>query len=96
MDVDFTVLCLCYIKKLQLLVVKKKKNYDLLHYTSIFMSSKSVSQIFKILFQTGDTDIFVRFGFFFSRHVQLKSCFSDEKTSSVKSETHFSRETIEN
>ena len=75
---------------------KKKLNYDLLHYTSIFMSSKSVSQIFKILFQTGDTDIFVRCGFFFSRHVQLKSCFSDEKTSSVKSETHFSRETIEN
>ena len=56
------------------------------------MSSKSVSQIFKILFQTGDS-IFVLRGVFFSRYVQLKN--SDEKTSVVKSETHFSREAIE-
>ena len=58
---------------------KKILNYDLLHYTSIFMSSKSVSQIFKILFQTGDINIFVLRGVFFSRYVQLKSSFSDEK-----------------
>ena len=51
------------------------------------MSSKSVSQIFKILFQTGDINIFVLCGVFFSRYVQLKSSFSDEKkTSVVKSE----------
>ena len=43
------------------------------------MSSKSVSQIFKILFQSGDIDIFVLSGFFFRRYVQLKSSFSDEK-----------------
>ena len=43
------------------------------------MSSKSVSQIFKILFQTGDINIFVLRGVFFSRYVQLKSSFSDEK-----------------
>ena len=43
------------------------------------MSSKSVSQIFKILFQTGDINIFVLRGAFFSRYVQLKSSFSDEK-----------------
>ena len=40
------------------------------------MSSESVSQIFKILFQTGDTNLR---GVFFSRYVQLKSSFSEEK-----------------
>ena len=59
------------------------------------MSSKSVSQIFKILFQTGDINIFVLRGVFFSRYVQLKSSFSDKKVSAVKSETHFSRQAIE-
>ena len=43
------------------------------------MSSKSVFQIFKILFQTGDINIFVLRGVFFSRYVQLKSSFSHEK-----------------
>ena len=43
------------------------------------MSSKSVSQIFKILFQTGGINTFVLRGVFFSRYVQLKSSFSDEK-----------------
>ena len=43
------------------------------------MSSKSVSQIFKILFQTGDINIFVLRGVFFSRYVRLKSSFSNEK-----------------
>ena len=54
------------------------------------MSSKSFSQIFKILFQTEDINTFVLRGVFFSRYVQLKSSFSDEKTSAVKSETRFS------
>ena len=43
------------------------------------MSSKSVSKIFKILFQTGDINIFVLRGVFFSRNAQLKNSFSDEK-----------------
>ena len=43
------------------------------------MSSKSVSQIFKILFQTGDINTFVLRGAFFGRYVQLKSSFSDKK-----------------
>ena len=43
------------------------------------MSSKSVSQIYKILFQTGDINIFALRSVFFSRYVQLKSSFSDEK-----------------
>ena len=60
------------------------------------MSSKSVCQIFKILFQTGDINIFVLRGVFFNRYVQLNSSFSDKKTSVVKSETYFSREAFEN
>ena len=32
-----------------------------------------MSQIFKILFQTGDINIFVLCGVFFCRHVPLKS-----------------------
>ena len=58
------------------------------------MSSKSVSQIFKILFQTGDINFFVLRGVFFSRYVQLKSSFSDKKISAGKS--NFCREAIEN
>ena len=60
------------------------------------MSSKSVSQIFKILSQTVDINIFVLRAVSFSRYVQLKSSFSDEKTSAAKSETPFSREAIGN
>ena len=43
-----------------------------------------------------DINIFVLRGVSFSRYVQLKSSFSDEKTSAVKSETYFSREAIAN
>ena len=43
------------------------------------MSSKSVSQIFKVLFQTGNINTFVLRGVFFSIYVQLKNSFSDEK-----------------
>ena len=58
------------------------------------MSSKSTSQVFKILFHTGDINIFVLHGVLFSRYAKLKSILSDEKTSTVKSETRFSREAI--
>ena len=54
-----------------------------------------MSQIFKILFQIGDINNFILCSVFFSRYVQLKSFFPDEKTA-VKSETHFSRKAIEN
>ena len=60
------------------------------------MNSKSASQIFKILFQTGDINIFLFRGVFFCRYVQLKNSFSGKKTSAVKSETHFRRDAIEN
>ena len=46
------------------------------------MSSKSVSQNFKILFQTEDINIFVLRGVFISRFLQLKSSFSEEKSTS--------------
>ena len=42
------------------------------------MSSKSMSQTYKILLQTGDINIFVLRGVLFS-NVQLKSSFSNEK-----------------
>ena len=58
------------------------------------MSSKSVSQIFKTLFQTGDINIFVLRCVFFSRYVQLKSSFSVEKNIKMKFETRFSREAV--
>ena len=60
------------------------------------MRSKSVSQIFEVLIQTRDINVFVLGGVFFSRYVQLNSSFSEEKTSAVKSKTNFSREVIEN
>ena len=54
-----------------------------------------MSQVFKILFQTGDINIFVLRGAFFIRYVQLKSSFSDKKN--ISSEIwQFSREAIEN
>ena len=59
------------------------------------MSSKAqklLLKFLKIFLQTGDTNIFVLRGVFCSRYVQLKSSFSEDKTSAVKSETHLSRE----
>ena len=53
-------------------------------------------KVFKILLQTGGINIFVLHGVFFSRYVGLICSFTDKKTSAVKSETHFSREAIEN
>ena len=55
-----------------------------------------MSQIFEVLIQTRDINVFVLGGVFFSRYVQLNSSFSEEKTSAVKSKTNFSREVIEN
>ena len=46
---------------------------------SCYIYEISVSEIFKILFQTGDINIFVLRGVFFSGYVQLESSFSDEK-----------------
>ena len=43
------------------------------------MTSKKVPQIFKVLFQTGDINIFALSGVFFSRYVRLKSSFPGEK-----------------
>ena len=51
-------------------------NQFFLHCISVFMSSKIMYQIFKILFHTGEIDIFVLSGVvFFSKYIQLKSFF---------------------
>ena len=60
------------------------------------MISKSVSQIFKILFQTGDIDIFVLCGVFLLDMFNNKDPFLTKKATPVKFETRFSRETINN
>ena len=66
----------------------------LLHCTSVL--AQKVFQIFKILFQTEDINIFAVLGVLSSRYVQLKSPFLTKKISAVKSETYFSREAIGN
>ena len=58
------------------------------------MISKNVSQIFKILFQTGNSNISVLRGVLLNRFAQLKSYFSEENTSAVKSEPQFCIEAI--
>ena len=55
-----------------------------------------MSQICRALFQTGDINVFVLLGLFFSRYVQLKNSFSDEKNINGEIKTHFSRKAIEN
>ena len=75
---------------------KKIVKIFLKHCASICMTSKYLSQTFKILFQTGDINIFVLSCVFFSRYIKLKSFFSDEEKIVVKSETYFSREVIKN
>ena len=49
-----------------------------------YLYELKVSQVFKILFQTGDINIFVLRDVFFSRYVQLESSISDEKNISVE------------
>ena len=63
LDVAFAARFLCYFQKLQLLVIKKIEIIFSAR-ICIFMSSKSMPQIFKILFQTGDINNFVFFGVF--------------------------------
>ena len=74
----FWALFLCYFQKLHFLVIR---NFEIIFaaLTSICVSSKGVSQIFKILYQTGDISNFVLSHVFLSRYVQLKSSFSDEE-----------------
>ena len=60
------------------------------------MTSKKVSSIFKILFKTGELNISVLHGVFFSRYVPLKSSFSDEKNIRGEIWGKFSSEATEN
>ena len=70
LGVAFAVPFLCYFqKKIELISAAL---YFYLCELKMYVS------IFKILFQTGDINILVLRGVFFSRYVQLKSTFSDE------------------
>ena len=60
------------------------------------MSSKSVSQVIKILFRTGDINIFVLLGVILGNMFNYKAPFLTKNTSAVKSEKHFNREAIQN
>ena len=63
----------------------QKKNWIIFAALYFYLCElKSVSQTFEILFQTGDINIFVLCGVFFSIYVWLKSCFSNEKNISSK------------
>ena len=66
------------------LYCKKHLSQFFLHCTSIVINSKTVSQVFNILFQTKDINIFVLRCVLFSRYVQLKTSFSDEKNISIE------------
>ena len=78
LGVVFEVPFLCYFQKLQFLVVKKFwTNFCCI--VLLYLWAQKVSQIFKILFQTRDINIFDLHGVVFSRYVQLKSSFFDEK-----------------
>ena len=60
-----------------------------------YLSSESVPQSFKILFQTGNINIFDIRDVFFRRYMfNLKAPFLTKKASAVKSETKFSTEAI--
>ena len=78
LGVAFAVPFWCYFQKLQLLVVKIFEQIFCC-IALLYLWAQKVSQFFKILFQIGDINIFVLRGIFFSRYVQLKSSFSDEK-----------------
>ena len=60
------------------------------------MSSKTMSQIFEILFQTRDINIFVLRSVLLVDMFNWKAPFLTKKTSVVKSETYFSREATKN
>ena len=74
----------CHFRKLQLLVIKNSLKLLLLHSSSICISSNRVSQIFKTLFRSRNINIFVLRAVFFSRHVQVKSFFSNVKNISAE------------
>ena len=74
----FAIPFLCYLQTLQLVVVNKNWN-NFCCITLKFVWPQKVSQIFKILFQTGDINIFFLRGVLFSKYVLLNSSFSDEK-----------------
>ena len=93
LGVAFAVPFLCCFQELQLLVMKKIEMVFAPLY--FYLSSESVPQSFKILFQTGNINIFDIRDVFFRRYMfNLKAPFLTKKASAVKSETKFSTEAI--
>ena len=75
LGVAFVVPCLCYFQKLQLLVVKKFwTNFSCIVLLSVG-AQKACLRFLKSYFKL---ELYLR-GVFFSRYVQLRSFFSDEK-----------------
>ena len=71
LGVAFAVPFLCHFQKLQLLVAKKFWT-KFCCIALLYLWAQKMSQIFKILFQTGDINIFALRSVFFSRYVQLQ------------------------
>lgn len=53
-----------------------------------------MSGVFKILSQTGDMNIFLLRGVLSVIRFQVETSFSNEKNSTVESETHFCKEAV--
>ena len=83
LGVAFTVPFLCYFQKLQLLVVKKFWT-NFCSIVLLYLWAQKLCLIFLKPYFTGDINIFVLRGVFFSRYVLLKSSFSGEKNISAE------------
>ena len=73
----------CFFPKLQLHVVKNWNNFC--YSLFICISSKSVSPIFEIVFQTGDIDRFVLCSVISFLYFEIESSFSREKSPAAES-----------
>ena len=79
LGVGFAVPFPCYFHKLRLFVVKKNWN-NFCFIVLLFVWAQKVSlEFLKFFSKVEDINIFVLRGVFFSRYVQLKSSFSDER-----------------
>lgn len=85
----FEVFVLCHFQKLLLVGVEKFELIIAAWYLYSNESKNSVSD-FEIVFQIGDINMLAFRGAF------LKGHFLTKKISAVKSETHFSKEAVEN
>ena len=64
------------------------------NFVSFFINSKNRSQIFKVIFLTGEITISVHCGVISDQQFQIKSSFSSKKNTVVVFETQFSRKAV--